>query len=546
MPATELLTDPYLLAHGADAVRVAWITAWPGTEHRVVLADREVGARTRELSRTREDDGPDGVRRRRLWRHEALVDGLPPGVRVPYRVESRRAPGDPIARSGDHTLAAPPAPGAPVRLLLTSDHQLKPMVAANLQAAAATAGDLDGVLVAGDLVNVPDRASEWFDDVSGGAFFAAMQGRATRELAGTRWRGGALAQRAPLHVALGNHEFMGPLGRGSLDEEFGAPVPRAVAEDAYDRGAALGDLSRDRDTWVRDHSFNAATALELFPPPPGGDPRGWWAASIGDVRVVSLVAASIWRPRHTDPADGSSRYVEGDEVLGDPLAQGWGQHPLADLGPASDQLAWLRRELGSDAFRAARLRVVMVHQPMHSLGENALPAYVKPRRIEVRDDEGGLRAVRYAYPLEDDQLRTFVEPMLERAGVDLVLSGHTHVFNRFVSPGGIHHLETANVGNSYGAFVPAGDARPGPGVPWAAHADHPPTGDPGGLEPVVPTERPQLDRDGRPLPYLASNRITAFSVLDTGREEVITYALDTEEPGKPWVLDRFALPLRGR
>lgn len=539
----HLLTDPYLLPAGADTVRVAWVTAWRGAVHEVVVGGRRISARTRELSQTREDTDT-GVERRRLWRHEATVDGLVPGVRVPYRVQSTPDGGASPAVSAGHTLAAPPPPGAPVRLLLTSDHQLKPMTAANIQAAHGALGDVDGVLLAGDLVNVPDRASEWFDDPSGGAFFPVLQGRADHEHAGTRWRGAPIAQRAPLHVALGNHEFMGRRGLETLDAEFAAPVPPEVAARAYDAGAAVGDLSRDRAGWVRDHSRNATTALELFPPPPGGDARGWWATTIGDVRVVALVAATIWRPRHTDPAEGTSRYVEGETVLGDDLAQGWGQHPLAALTPGSDQLAWLAGELASDAFTAARLRVVMVHHPMHSLGENALPAYVEPRRIEDRSPDGALRGVRYEYPLEDDQLRRHVEPMLDAGGVDLVVSGHTHVFNRFVSPGGVHHVETANVGNTYGAFVPGGAARPAPPPPWPA-GDHPVAGDPGGLSPVVPTERPDRDGGGRPLPYLASDEITAFTVLDTGREEVLTYAYDTTRPDdEPWVLDRFALPLR--
>lgn len=38
------------------------------------------------------------------------------------------------------------------------------MVAANLQKVIETIGEIDGVFMAGDLVNIADRASEWFDD----------------------------------------------------------------------------------------------------------------------------------------------------------------------------------------------------------------------------------------------------------------------------------------------------------------------------------------------------------------------------------------------
>ena len=50
-------------------------------------------------------------------------------------------------------------PDEDVTMLLTSDHQQKDNAPANLQWAAETLGDIDVALVAGDLVNVPDRAS---------------------------------------------------------------------------------------------------------------------------------------------------------------------------------------------------------------------------------------------------------------------------------------------------------------------------------------------------------------------------------------------------
>ena len=83
----------------------------------------------------------------------------------------------------------------------------------NLQKVKETVGDVDAVLVAGDLVNVPDRASEWFDNAEGAAFFPALQGRSHYALTAngrtTRYRGGALIQTAPLFPAAGNHEVMG-------------------------------------------------------------------------------------------------------------------------------------------------------------------------------------------------------------------------------------------------------------------------------------------------------------------------------------------------
>ena len=137
-----------------------------------------VPATTRQLSRLREDSAsnlptgtaPEEPTPRPIWRHEAEVTGLPPGQRFPYRVESVAADGT-VMTSDVFSLAAAPAPNTPLQILLTSDHQSKPMTAANLQKVAETVGQVDAVFMAGDLVNVPDRASEWFDDAVGAAFF---------------------------------------------------------------------------------------------------------------------------------------------------------------------------------------------------------------------------------------------------------------------------------------------------------------------------------------------------------------------------------------
>ena len=86
-----------------------------------------------------------------------------PGVRIPYRVTSERKDGASVS-SKIFTLSPTPAAGIALKILLTSDHQLMPMTAANLQKVAETIGRVDAVFMAGDLINIPDRASEWFDD----------------------------------------------------------------------------------------------------------------------------------------------------------------------------------------------------------------------------------------------------------------------------------------------------------------------------------------------------------------------------------------------
>ena len=181
---------------------------------------------------------------------------------------------------------------------------------------------------------------------------------------------------------------------------------------------------------------------------------------------------------------------------------------------------------------------MMFHHPPHSLGENIVPAYTDPVQIVDRALDGEIKMVRYEYPKQQDYLIRDVVPLLETAGVQLVLYGHSHLWNRFVSSSGMHFLETSNVGNSYGAF--AGEKRRF--VPPGYREDYSAIGDPNRLEPVVPTVAPLLGKDGRPLPYIESNDITAFSIFDTGNGTVSSYYFDTRKPESDVVkFDEFKL-----
>ena len=196
LPEPKLLTDPFLQLPTENSVRVVWFTEFPGSRHFVSYGEnlnQKVIAKTTKLSRTREDkksrvgeQTEDGTvyqkpTVRDIWRHEAEVTNLTPGVRVPYRVTSLTNTGATV-KSEVFSLAAQPEAGTPLKILLTSDHQMKPMTAANLQKVAETVDKIDAVFLAGDLINIPDRASEWFDDNRGGAFFPLLQGRGNYQL----------------------------------------------------------------------------------------------------------------------------------------------------------------------------------------------------------------------------------------------------------------------------------------------------------------------------------------------------------------------------
>ncbi len=527
----QLLSDPFLQLPTANSVRVVWFTEFAGRDHKVVYGEnlqQTTLATTTKLSRTREDrDSRVGESQkeqykvptmRDIWRHEAQVTRLNPNARVPYRVTSVREDGLSVS-SGEFTLAPNPTPGTSIKILLTSDHQLMPMVAANLQMVVETVGRVDAVFMAGDLVNIADRASEWFDDNRGGAFFPCLQGRANYELAKTLYKGGEIIQHAPLFPAIGNHEVMGLFGKGSLSDQFNNAFPRTIGHH-------------------KDNSFNTNTYEEIFTlPESSSGGKTYYATTFGDVRLVVLYATNMWRSPKISP-EIRGKYQERQQDLNNPDTWGYGQIIFGAISIGTPQYNWLAQELQSSEFRRAKYKIVMLHHPPHSLGDNIVPAYTDPVQIIDRKDNT-IQAVRYEYPKDADYIIRDVVPLLEAAGVQLVLYGHSHLWNRFVSPTRMHFLETSNVGNSYGAATMGGKKRE---VPNGNDKDYVAIGDPNGLEPIVPSIIPLQGEDGKPLGYIASNDITVFSIFDTSKGTVSSYRFDTREPGSKVVkFDEFKL-----
>jgi hypothetical protein len=536
-----LLCEPYLLDPGAGSVHVMWATERKGVVQVVLygtavsaMSDvqalaaavepppagrdwRRAVADSSSLSRTREDAASSvpgrqysEVTDRPVWRHHVHVTGLEPG-RTPYRVVCVAEDGG-VTLSERYSLAPALAEASPARLLLTSDHQLKSMTPANLAMVEETVGVLlDGVLMAGDCVNTPDRASDWFDSSTGRAFFASMTGRGSTTIAGRTYRGAPLLQHTPLYPTLGNHEVMG---------HWSAEVPLATQFDD-----------------AQPHYWDTTTYQQLFPYPRSGDGGPlWYARAIGDVFLVSLFVTTAWRPANTT---GKGKFSEPAESLGDPDTWGHGQFIFEPIKRGSRQYTWLASQLSSAAARRARYRVVMFHHPSHGLGENSAPALTDPvRRVTVDPGSGTITAVSYEYPLADDHVLRDVAPLLAAWKVNLVHNGHAHLWNRFRTPDGTNWLETSNVGNSYGAFdVTSGKKRALPASP-----NHVLQGDPGGQRPVVPNIAPLTDEAGNPLPYVASGDITVFSLLDSGSGTVRSYRFDTRTPEvSPVLFDEFPL-----
>ncbi|MFO7141137.1 metallophosphoesterase, partial [Arthrospira sp. PCC 8006] len=380
----RLLSDPFLQLPTENSVRVVWFTEFSGSQHQVNYGSnlqQNAIASTSQLTRTREDQNSwVGVQTqnnriytqpipRAIWRHEATITDLTPGQRVPYQVHSTTDNGIPIS-SQVFSLASLPQPGTALKILLTSDHQLKPMTAANLQKVAETV-DIDAVFMAGDLVNIPDRASEWFDDNRGGAFFPCLQGRAHYQLekngVTTTYKGGALIQNFPLFPAIGNHEMMGAFSEtDSLNNQFNNSYPQFAAQQLYQQNAATINPNNDpeiQQQWLRDHSFNSDTYNQIFTLP--NPHHNYYAITFGDIRLVVLSATNVWRVYRLD-SHARGRYRERDADFERPENWGYGQHLFEPISAGSQQYIWLKQELNSPEFQQAKYKIVMFHHPPHT------------------------------------------------------------------------------------------------------------------------------------------------------------------------------------
>jgi hypothetical protein len=308
-----------------------------------------------------------------------------------------------------------------------------------------------------------------------------------------------------------------------LDEQYNDTYPREAAQKQLNDPATL-----------KDRSFNTDTYEELFslPTSPSGG-KTYYATTYGDVRLVVLYATRIWRK----PFLGvKGKYTENPQDFDRPDQWGYGDFIFEPLEKGSPQYQWLETELQSPEFRQAKYKIVMLHNPLHSLGENSIPPYTPPLQQIDRDAQGKITHIRYHYPKDQDYLIRDIEPLFVKYGVQLVLSGHTHIWNRFQSKEGTHYLETSNVGNSYGAYLEAQRSL----VPGKGDENYRATGEPNGLSPIVPTIAPLCDAEGKPLPYLSSNEITAFSIFDTESGAIDSYYFNTAKPDSAIIhFDRF-------
>lgn len=376
-----------------------------------------------------------------------------------------------------------------------------------------------------------------------GHFFPCLQGLANYTIEDTIYRGGQLIQFAPLFPTIGNHEVMGRWSQNTgLNRQFVDAIPRNVAKNIYAEKTDIINTNRDpniESDWIKDNSFNTDTYEEIFSfPQTESNNSHYYAVTFGDIRLVVLQVTNIWRsPNLSNNVRG--RYQESEKDLEQPEKWGYGQHIFQTIEKGSEQYQWLEKELKSQAFKQAKYKIVMFHHPVHTLGGNIVPPYTDPIQNTTYDSDGNVTKISYHYPKEDDYIIRDIMPLLETAKVNLVFYGHSHLWNRFLSKDGINFLESSNVGNSYGAHL-GNNKRPIP--PDYSQSNYVEIGNPNGLKAIIPNLAPLTDENNNPLPYIASNYITVFSILDTEKGIVSSYYFDTRQPNSSVIkFDEFTI-----
>lgn len=539
----ELLTDPYIIWTGESRLLVSWVTEFQGDESYVLLGDApaldgatppvpskasvavlradtvpvEALAEDAESETRRSDLKPNenrGLVERPVWRHTGM---LPVDASGFYKVVTING-GIPIS-SRPFRIWEPPACGEGVNLLLTSDHQVSPLAAAGMTVAAQQ-GPFDAVLMAGDLVSMPNRGTDWFDNVNGSSFFPVMQGLGAARLGETLWTGGEILQQTPLIAVPGNHEFSGGLRHGALiGETFNETQPHESLR-----------FINDEDPGLRRKVPNESRVFDQLLSVTE-ESQSWHAVTVGNTRIICLCAAMIWRPGASQTRP--TRYEERSQTVDDPAQWGYGQHILGfGLTSDSPQYQWLLSELASDSYKAATFRIVVLHHPIRHLAatlrveredgnadNEALP-FANPTVDVDRDHDGTVKGISYRYESKD-QLLENVEPLLGNANVDLIINGHSHIWNRFQSPYGPLILECSNSGGTRLDEIleatPISTSNNGECRGRILVEDQT------GLPAEFPTVEPIVNGVGAAVPYLASPKISVFSTLNTNSGVLTSY-----------------------
>ncbi len=176
----KILAGPYLQNPTVTSITIRWISD-DGAASVVEYGE------SLKLTAT----GQNGVFYKKLgsYLHEATIDGLQPNTLYAYRVKSSNT------ISEQYSFKTAPAAGSPISFLAISDAQMKPDVPMTV-AAIGKLVQPDLIIFSGDLVDEPDRVTDWYGGER--SFFDVFTGRQP---------GAALLQNIPLFPSLGNHEY---------------------------------------------------------------------------------------------------------------------------------------------------------------------------------------------------------------------------------------------------------------------------------------------------------------------------------------------------
>lgn len=610
----QIITDPMLTGPQEGSVSVVWYSTIPGDTHQVLYGEnleRAAPATTSKMSQMFEDANSsilgrpmgtpllgEAVVEQNIFRHEALVTGLTANERVPYLAVSTINGVE--FKSEIFSLQPLPSADHPVKLLITSDQQNRAMSPANFEKVIETVGLVDAVIFAGDLVDTPNRASEWFyrDAENRPAFFPALQGNFQDLFPNHPYTGGEILQNAPLFGTIGNHESPGVFDRTkNLNTQDNEPRPRWFAQWQWDNlsDAEKQATGKTEAQFVRDNSFDHVTYYEMWNLPEnnveGADPENFYAIRYGNVALLSMNVSRVWRNWNNGFANANrGKFSEPSQTLNDLSTWGFGDMFFADYSEGSAQRTWLREQLAAEQFTSAPFNVVLTHQSMHGYGDNVIPVMANPEAtIDFTDNRapivttfptddatwanivqaaqaGEIANVRYKYERSKD-LWLGVEEELLNANVDLVVSGHSHIWSRTYvqTEDGSHRLnyiESSNVGNTFGPtvnvnnrstwatqFWPSADSDMTRDPDFWDPADYPRVGDTQGRPDVVPSRVAEgidfmrsVDGATTDLPFLSSNNFTVFTILDSADGTVRSYAHDIAFPQSPaFEVDCFAL-----
>ncbi len=288
-------------------------------------------------------------------------------------------------------IASDPEPREAWRFLITSDHQNQPGVLPTLRAIARER-PFQGILFPGDLIEIPDDPRSWFG--ARAAFIDSLAAPVEDLYAKTPAQ--PLLSTTPIFACPGNHDTSSSRG-GTPAERFASVSP---------------------DDWDLE-TFGA-----LFLPD-----ASWYAASIGPLRILSLLV--------------SRRWVRGDHVQRrGPCYEMPGRFIFEPISSGSRQREWIRRQAA--CYEDGCRNVVLLHHPPFAQGINARPLFGDP--VQYREN----------------LIARDLVPLFER-WADLVLSGHNHAVNHHTIRG-VHYLEISHLapGKPARDRLPDGSVAPEP------------------------------------------------------------------------------------